>query len=178
MSTVTPLLTQSVEKGIIKLLDHFKEQYGGMIFIPLGVNSKTPTKLAPGIAESIQTHLLEKREEGVVILSEETKIGIIFDSFMESFFNSLNFIAKGVMKTLGMKLSWNDFYKKFEEYKINDLKAFERWKKNLTTVLVALFKEVILGYQQNGDKVFISDGEQYFSSIDEAIANLELFKIE
>ncbi len=176
MSTATPLLTQSVEKGIAKLLDHFKEQYGGMIFIPLGVTSKTPAKLAPGIAESIQQHLLEKGDEGISILTEEKRIGIVFDSFIDSFFNSLNFITKGVMKTLGMKLSWNDFYKKFEEYKVNDLKAFERWKKNLTTVLVVLFKEVILGYQQNGEKVFIKSGEQYFASIEDAIANLELFK--
>jgi hypothetical protein len=35
MSDLSPTITKAVETGAAKLLNHFKEQYGSLYFIPL-----------------------------------------------------------------------------------------------------------------------------------------------
>lgn len=40
-------LTPSVERASQDLFNHFKEIYGKLIFIPLGIGEGTPAKVAP-----------------------------------------------------------------------------------------------------------------------------------
>ena len=74
MSELTPVITKAVETGTAKLLDHFKERYGSVIFIPLGVNSSTPAKIAPSIAESMENSLLSIEANKATINVVEDKV--------------------------------------------------------------------------------------------------------
>lgn len=175
MSELTPIITKAVETGAAKLLDHFKERYGAAIFIPLGVNSKTPEKIAPNIAQSLEDSLLSVDGNKVTLNVVEDKVGVVFDTFMENFFNSLNFIAKTAMKAMGMKMSWQDFLKQLADKKANNPDSYNIWKSNWIMVLHTLFDEVIASLQANGKEVFISNGEKYFSNSEEAVAGMKIF---
>ena len=175
MSELTPLLTKAVETGAAKLLDHFKERYGAAIFIPLGVNSKTPEKIAPNIAQSMEDSLLTVDGNKVTLNVVEDKVGVVFDTFMENFFNSLNFIAKTAMKAMGMKMSWQDFLKQLADKKANNPESYNIWKSNWIMVLHTLFDEVIAGLQANGKEVFISNGEKFYTNSEEAVAGMKIF---
>lgn len=150
-------LVAAVERASSKLLEHFKEQYGSLIFIPLGVGAKTPAKIAPGIAKSVEEHLLSEKEEKLQLLVQEEKVQIVFDTFVDAFFNSLNFIAKGIMKTLGMKLEWKKFKQEMFEAKSKKPQSYEMWKKNLLLVLQGVFSEVITELEANGKIVELTD---------------------
>ena len=175
MTELTPIITQSVQSWVAKLLNHFKEQYGSIIFLPLGVNSSTSGKIAPGIAQSIEEVLLKVEENKVSINVKEEKVWIVFDTFIDNFFNSLNFIAKTAMKALGMKLTWTILNKELADRKANNPSWYETWKNNITLVLQKIFDEVIANLQANGKEVFIFDGEKYFASSSEAIAAMKIF---
>ena len=55
MSELTATLNKSVENAAKKLLIHFKEQYGAMIFIPLGVSeTTTPAKIVPSVVPAFE----------------------------------------------------------------------------------------------------------------------------
>lgn len=175
MPTLTPQLTTAVEQAAKKLLDHFKDQYGSLIFLPLGVNASTPAKIAPTIAQSIETTLLEVQDGEITVMMGDDKVGQVFDTFINSFFNSLNFIAKGVMKALGMKMLWADFASSMEKFKTSDPTTYERWKKNLTMVLDGVFTEVIATLKSQTGNVKLTDGAINFESLDEAIKQLKIF---
>jgi hypothetical protein len=149
MSELTPVITKAVETGAVKLLDHFKERYGAAIFIPLGVNSKTPEKIAPNIAESMENSLLSFEGNKATLNVVEDKVGVVFDTFMENFFNSLNFIAKTAMKAMGMKMSWNDFLTQLADKKANNPESYNTWKTNWIMVLHTLLDEVVSSLQAN-----------------------------
>ena len=175
MSELTPVITKAVETGAVKLLDHFKERYGAAIFIPLGVNSKTPEKIAPNIAESMENSLLSFEENKATLNVVEDKVGVVFDTFMENFFNSLNFIAKTAMKAMGMKMSWNDFLTQLADKKANNPESYNTWKTNWIMVLHTLLDEVVSSLQANWKEVFISNGEKFFSNSEEAVAWMKIF---
>lgn len=128
MENLNEVLRKSVETAAQKLVSHFQSQYGSLIFLPLGVNSSTPKKIAPAIAESLSNTLIEKTEEGYTLLIIDEKVGQVFDCFINSFFSSLNFIAKGIMKGLGMKLVWNDFSNELAKTKTSNPATYEKWK--------------------------------------------------
>lgn len=176
MKNLIPTLIQSVEKASKKLLDHFQSQYGSVIFIPLGVGAKTPEKIAPSIAESIQTTLLSEENETIVLNITDEKVGQVFDAFINSFFNSLNFIAKGIMKALGMKMVWNDFSREIAENKTTNPTTYERWKKNLTMVLAGVFSEIVADLKTADENVSLTNGTTNFESVEEAIAHLKIFE--
>jgi len=175
MSELTPVITKAVETGAVKLLDHFKERYGAAIFIPLGVNSKTPEKIAPNIAESMENSLLSFEGNKATLNVVEDKVGVVFDTFMENFFNSLNFIAKTAMKAMGMKMSWNDFLTQLADKKANNPESYNTWKTNWIMVLHTLLDEVVSSLQANWKEVFISNGEKFFSNSEEAVAWMKIF---
>lgn len=175
MSELTPLITKAVEQWAAKLLDHFKERYGAAIFIPLGVNSKTPEKIAPEIAQSMESSLLSVDANKVTINVVEDKVGVVFDTFMENFFNSLNFIAKTAMKAMGMKMSWQDFLKQLADKKANNPDSYNTWKSNWIMVLHTLFDEVVATLQANWKEVYISNGEKFFTNSEEAVAAMKIF---
>ena len=175
MSELTPIITKAVETGAAKLLSHFRERYGKVIFLPLGVDDKTPAKIAPNIAQSIETSLLNVEENKATLNVVEDKVGAVFDAFMDDFFNSLSFIGKTAMKATGMKMSWNDFLTQLADRKANNPEGYNTWKSNWVMVLHTLFDEVIAGLQSNWKEVFISNGEKFFSNSEEAVLGMKIF---
>ncbi len=175
MTELTPIVTKAVETGAAKLLDHFKERYGAVIFVPLWVNSSTPWKIAPNIAQSMEDSLLSVNENKVTINVIEDKVWVVFDTFMDNFFNSLNFIAKTAMKAMWMKMSWNDFLNWLAERKANNPESYKIWKDNWIMVLHTLFDEVVASLQQNWKEVMITNWEKYFSTSEEAVAWMKIF---
>lgn len=176
MSELTPIITKAVETWAAKLLDHFKEKYGAAIFVPLGVNSSTPAKIAPNIAQSMEESLLTVDANKVTINVVEEKVGVVFDTFMDNFFNSLNFIAKTAMKAMGMKMSWNDLVKGLKDRKENNPESYNTWKSNWIMVLHTLFDEVVASLQQNWKVVLITNGEKTFATSEEAVAGMKIFQ--
>ena len=175
MSELTPLLTKAVETGTAKLLDHFKERYGAVIFIPLWVNSSTPAKIAPNIAQSVENSLLTVEENKATLNVVEDKVGAVFDAFMNDFFNSLSFIGKTAMKATWMKMSWNDFLTQLADRKANNPEGYQTWKSNWIMVLHTLFDEIVATLQSNWKEVVISNGEKAYATSEEAVAEMKIF---
>lgn len=175
MSELTPTITKAVETGAAKLLDHFKERYGAVIFVPLWVNSSTPAKIAPNIAQSMEDSLLSVESNKVTLNVVEEKVGVVFDTFMDNFFNSLNFIAKTAMKAMGMKMSWNDFLNGLADRKANNPDSYKIWKDNWIMVLHTLFDEVVASLQANWKEVVITNGEKFYATSEEAVAGMKIF---
>ena len=72
MSDLSPAIVKAVESWATKLLEHFKSQYGSLYFIPLGVNSNTPSKIAPMVTPAIEEQIL-------VAQDNQTTVNIIDD---------------------------------------------------------------------------------------------------
>lgn len=170
------IITAAVQKAAAKLLNHFQAQYGTMIFIPLGVNSNTPAKIAPQIAESIIQNLIVEQEGTLFFLCTDQRVGIVFDTFMKSFIDSLNFIAKGVMSALGMKMFWVDFAKKLSEKKVSDPTTYQKWKNNLNLVLETVFTEVINDLNTQGTPLILTDGQHTFETTSQTLSTLNIFQ--
>lgn len=172
MNTYIPLLTESVQTAAHQLLQHFQAQYGAMIFIPLGVGQSTPQKIAPAIAQEIQQSLLVEQNANLYLLATDERVGKVFDTFLTTFVDSLNFIAKGVLSTLGMKMYWSDFAHKLQEKKSTDPATYQKWKTNLTLVLESVFTQIILDLQNQGTPITLTDGKQTFASVNEILEQL------
>lgn len=80
------------------------------------------------------------------------------------------------MKALGMKMLWADFSRELAENKTKNPATYEKWKKNLTLVLEGVFTEVSNILKEQGNMVEITDGNQIFTTVEEAIAHLEIFQ--
>ncbi|MDO4713178.1 MAG: hypothetical protein Q4B28_00470 [bacterium] len=167
-----PLLTQSVQTAAHALLKHFQAQYGAMIFIPLGVGDSTPQKIAPAIAQQIQTSLLLEQNNNLYLLATDERVGQVFDTFLNTFIDSLNFIAKGVLSALGMKMYRADFAQKLQEKKTSEPETYQKWKTNLTLVLESVFTQIILDLQQQGIAITLTDGTKTFTSVKEMLESL------
>ena len=176
MSDLTPLLNESVEKAAKKLLIHFKEQYGAEIFVPLGVNENTtPAKVVPGIVPAFEESMLAVQDNTVAIYMQDDRVGYVFDSFMNAFFGSLNFIVQGIMKALGLKMMWADFKVSLANRKQNNQEGYIRRKNNLTLVIQWVFDEIVNDLKAQGMNVTITNGTENFNSVAEAIEKLEIF---
>jgi len=176
MSDLTPLLNESVEKAAKKLLIHFKEQYGAMIFIPLGVSeNSTPAKVVPGIVPAFEESMLAVQDNTVAIYMQDDRVGYVFDSFMNAFFDSLNFIAKGIMNSLGLKMMWADFKECLAKRKTENPEGYTRRKNNLSMVIQWVFEEIANDLKAQGKTVVITNGTENFNNIAESIEKLEIF---
>lgn len=176
MENLNTKLTLSVEKAAQKLLNHFQAQYGSLIFLPLGVNAKTPEKIAPNIANNLEQVMLKKEENRINMLIADEQVEKVFDAFITGFFDSLNFIAKGIMKTLGMKMLWKDFAQELAENKTKNPSTYERWKGNLTMVLQEVFEQVAKDLKEAGESIYLSNGEETFEDVASAIHHLKIFQ--
>ena len=176
MSELTATLNKSVENAAKKLLVHFKEQYGAMIFIPLGVSeTTTPAKIVPSVVPAFEQSMLSAEGNNITVLMKDEKVGEVFDSFMNAFFNSLNFIAKGIMNGLGLKMMWADFKVSLANRKQNNQEGYIRRKNNLTLVIQWVFDEIVNDLKAQGMSVTITNGTENFNSVAEAIEKLEIF---
>ncbi len=176
MSELTPLLNESVEKAAKKLLVHFKEQYGAMIFIPLGVSEDTtPAKVVPSIVPAFEQTMLAVQGDTIAIYMQDDRVWYVFDSFMNAFFDSLNFIAKTAMNALGLKMMWADFKVSLANRKTENPEGYTRWKNNLSLVIQWVFEEIANDLKAQGKNVIITNGTENFNSISESIEKLEIF---
>ena len=108
MSELTPTITKAVETWAAKLLAHFKAQYGSAYFTPLGVNDKTPGEIAPMVSQTIEEQTLVFQENQATINVIDERIGVVFNVFVDKFYESLSLLGKGLMKSFGLKMTRND----------------------------------------------------------------------
>ena len=176
MSDLSPLITKAVETGATKLLDYFKEKYWKVIFAPLGVNDQTAGKIAPMVAPAIEEQTLVVQDNQVTINIIDDKIGVVFTTFVDWFYNSLSFIGKGLMKSFDLKMSWSDFVWWLNKRKAEKPESYQTWKDNLNLILQTIFDEIIVAFNGQGKTVYISNGEKFFGSSKEAIEAMKIYQ--
>ena len=176
MSDLSPIITKAVETGAEKLLDHFKGQYGSVYFVPLGVNSKTPGEIAPIVAPSIEEQILTVQDNQITINVIDDKVGIVFNNFVDWFYNSLSLIGKWLMKWFDLKMTWDDYKQGLAKRKAEKPDSFKTWKDNLNLILQMVFDEIIIALNAQWKTVYISNGEKYFSSSKEAADAMKIYQ--
>ena len=176
MSDLTPTITKAVETGATKLLDHFKSQYGSMYFVPLGVNSKTPGEIAPIVTPAIEQQILAVQDDKVTINVIDDRIWVVFNTFVDWFYNSLSFLGKGLMKSFDLKMTWDDYKQWLAKRKAEKPESYEGWKNNLNLILQMIFDEIIVALNAQGKTVYISNGEKFFNSSKEAAEAMKIYQ--
>ena len=176
MSELTPVVTKAVETGATKLLEHFKSQYGSMYFVPLGVNSKTPGEIAPIVTPAIEEQTLIYQDDKVTINITDDKVGIVFNVFVDWFYNSLSFLGKGLMKSFDLKMTWDEYLKGLNKRKAENPESFTTWKDNLNLILQMIFDEIIVALNGQWKTVYISNGEKFFGSSKEAAEAMKIYQ--
>ena len=176
MSELTPTITKAVETWAAKLLAHFKEQYGSAYFTPLWVNDKTPGEIAPIVAPSIEEQILVAQDSQITINVIDDKVGVVFNVFVDWFYNSLNFVGKGLMKSFGLKMSWDEYKEGLAKRKAEKPESYETWKTNLNLILQTIFDEIIVALNAQGKTVYISNGEKYFNNSKEAADAMKIYQ--
>ena len=176
MSELTPVITKAVETGATKLLDHFKSQYGSLYFIPLWVNSKTPGEIAPIVAPAVEEQILTVQDDKVTINVIDDKIGVVFNTFVDGFYNSLSFLGKGLMKSFDLKMTWDEYKQWLAKRKAEKPDSYKTWKDNLNLILQMIFDEIIIALNAQGKTVYISNGEKYFNNSKEAAEAMKIYQ--
>ena len=176
MSELTPVITKAVETGATKLLDHFKSQYGSLYFIPLWVNSKTPGEIAPIVAPAVEEQILTVQDDKVTINVIDDKIGVVFNTFVDGFYNSLSFIGKQIMKGADLKMTWDEYKQWLAKRKAEKPDSFKTWKDNLNLILQMIFDEIIIALNAQGKTVYISNGEKFFNNSKEAAEAMKIYQ--
>ena len=176
MSELTPVVTKAVETGAAKLLEHFKEQYGSLYFKPLWVNDKTPGEIAPMVSQTIEDQTLVFQENQVTINVIDERIGVVFNVFVDKFYDSLSFLGKGLMKSFGLKMTWNDYLEGLNKRKAEKPESYKTWKDNLNLILQTIFDEIIIAFNAQGKTVYISNGEKFFGSSKEAAEAMKIYQ--
>jgi len=176
MSELTPTISKAVETGAAKLLNHFKEKYGSMYFTPLGVNDKTPGEIAPMVAPTIEEQTLVAQDDKITINVIDDKIGVVFNVFVEKFYDSLSFIGKWLMKSFGLKMTWDEYKEGLAKRKAEKPESYETWKNNLNLILQTIFDEIIIALNAQGKTVYISNGEKYFNNSKEAAEAMKIYQ--
>ena len=176
MSDLSPIITKAVETGATKLLDHFKSQYGSLYFIPLWVNAKTPGEIAPIVAPAIEQQILTVQDNQVTINVIDDKVGSVFNSFVDWFYNSLSFLGKGLMKSFDLKMTWDEYKQWLAKRKAEKPDSYKTWKDNLNLILQMIFDEIIIALNAQGKTVYISNGEKYFNNSKEAAEAMKIYQ--
>ena len=176
MSELTPVVTKAVETGATKLLEHFKSQYGSLYFIPLGVNSKTPGEIAPIVAPAVEEQILTVQDDKVTINVIDDKIGVVFNTFVDWFYDSLSFLGKQIMKRADLKMTWDEYKQWLAKRKAEKPDSYKTWKDNLNLILQMIFDEIIIALNAQGKTVYISNGEKYFNNSKEAAEAMKIYQ--
>ena len=176
MSDLTPVVTKAIESWAAKLLEHFKSQYGSLYFIPLGVNSNTPAKIAPIVSPAIEEQILSVQDNQVTVNIIDNKVGTVFNTFVDGFYNSLSFLGKGLMKWFDLKMSWDEYLQGLNKRKAENSQSYQTWKSNLSMILQTIFDELIIAFNGLGKTVMISNWEQFFGSSKEAIEAMKIYQ--
>ena len=176
MSELTPTITKAVETGASKLLEHFKSQYGSAYFVPLGVNSKTPGEIAPIVAPAVEEQILTVQDDKVTINVIDDKIGVVFNTFVDGFYDSLSFLGKQIMKRADLKMTWDEYKQWLAKRKAEKPDSFKTWKDNLNLILQMIFDEIIVALNAQGKTVYISNGEKFFNNSKEAAEAMKIYQ--
>ena len=176
MSELTPVVTKAVETGAAKLLEHFKSQYGSVYFVPLGVNSKTPWEIAPIVTPAIEEQTLVYQDDKVTINVTDDRVGVVFNVFVDWFYNSLSFLGKGLMKSFDLKMTWDEYKQWLAKRKAEKPDSYKTWKDNLNLILQMIFDEIIIALNAQGKTVYISNGEKYFNNSKEAAEAMKIYQ--
>ena len=176
MSELTPTITKAVETGAAKLLEHFKEQYGSAYFKPLGVNDKTPGEIAPMVAPTIEEQTLQVQDNNITILVIDDRIGVVFNVFVDKFYDSLSLLGKGLMKSFGLKMTWDDYKQGLAKRKAEKPESYETWKNNLNMILQTIFDEIVVALNGQGKTVYVANAEKYFNNTKEATEAMKIYQ--
>ena len=176
MSELTPVITKAVETGATKLLDHFKGQYGSLYFIPLWVSSKTPAEIAPMVSQTIEEQTLLIQDNQVTINVIDERVWVVFNTFVNRFYESLSFLGKWLMKNFDLKMTWDEYVAWLNKRKTNNPDSYQTWKNNLNLILQTIFDEIIIALNAQGKTVYISNGEKYFGSSKEAAEAMKIYQ--
>ena len=176
MSELTPIITKAVETWAAKLLDHFKSQYGSLYFIPLWVNTKTPGEIAPIVTPAVEEQILSVQDNQVTINVIDDKVGVVFNTFVDGFYNSLSFIGQSLMKGFDLKMNWNEYLQGLNKRKAENPQSFQTWKTNLNMILETIFNEIIIALNAQGRTVYISNGEKFFNNSKEAAEAMKIYQ--
>jgi len=176
MSELTPVITKAVETGAAKLLEHFKAQYGSVYFKPLGVNDKTPGEIAPMVAPTIEEQTLQVQDNNITILVIDDRIGVVFNVFVDKFYDSLSLLGKGLMKSFGLKMTWDDYKQGLAKRKAEKPESYETWKNNLNMILQTIFDEIIVALNGQGKTVYVANAEKYFNNTKEATEAMKIYQ--
>lgn len=176
MSELTPIITKAVETGATKLLEHFKSQYGSLYFIPLWVSSKTPWEIAPMVAPAIEEQTLIIQDNQVTINVIDDKVWVVFNTFVDGFYNSLSLIGKGLMKWFDLKMTWDEYLQWLNKRKTENPESFKTRKDNLNLILQMIFDEIIIALNTQNKTVYISNGEKYFNSSKDAAEAMKIYQ--
>ena len=176
MSELTPVIEKAVEIGAEKLLNHFKGMYGAIYFVPLWVNAKTPSKIAPMVSQTIEEQMLVVQENNVTVNMIDDKIWAVFDVFVDKFYDSLSFIGKWLMKWFELKMSRNDCMEGLKKRKVTNPTNYQTWRENINLILEMVFGEIVVALQNQGKTVHISNGEKEFSTAKEAADAMKFYQ--
>jgi len=176
MSDLSPAIVKAVESWATKLLEHFKSQYGSLYFIPLGVNSNTPSKIAPMVTPAIEEQILVAQDNQITVNIIDDKVWVVFNTFVDGFYNSLSFLWKTLMKGFELKMTWNEYLQGLNKRKAENPENYKVWKNNLIFILQTVFDEIIIALNTQGKTVYVSNWEQYFNSSKEAIEAMKIFQ--
>jgi hypothetical protein len=140
------------------------------------VNAKTPGEIAPIVAPAIEEQILAVQDNQVTINIIDDKVGSVFNSFVDGFYNSLSFLGKQIMKTADLKMSRDDYKQGLAKRKAENPKSYQTWKTNLNMILETIFNEIIVALNGAGKTVQLSNGVQFFGSSKEAVEALKIYQ--
>ena len=80
------------------------------------------------------------------------------------------------MKSFGLKMTWDDYKQGLAKRKAEKPESYETWKNNLNMILQVIFDEIIIALNAQGKTVYISNGEQYFSSSKDAADAMKIYQ--
>ena len=147
-----------------------------MYFTPLGVNDKTPGKIAPMVAPTIEEQTLVTKDNQVTINVIDDRIGVVFNVFVDKFYDSLSLLGKGLMKSFGLKMTWNEYLEGLNKRKAEKPDSYKTWKDNLNLILQMIFDEIIVALNAQGKTVYISNGEKFFNNSKEAAEAMKIYQ--
>ena len=140
------------------------------------MNSKTPGEIAPIVAPAVEEQILTVNDDKVTINVIDDKIGVVFNTFVDGFYNSLSFIGKQIMKGADLKMTWDEYKQWLAKRKAEKPDSFKTWKDNLNLILQMIFDEIIVALNAQGKTVYISNGEKFFNNSKEAAEAMKIYQ--
>ena len=95
---------------------------------------------------------------------------------MQKFYESLSLFGKGMMKSFGLKMTWEEYKQWLAKRKAEKPESYETWKNNLVLVIQTIFDEIIIALNAQGKTLYVSNGEKYFNTSKEAAEAMKIYQ--